>query len=263
MLYATLSDRTVIRLSGEDRIAFLQGLITNDANLLTQGEVLYAALLSPQGKFLHDFFLIPYAEQILLDINKTRAADLIGRFNVYKLRSKVQIEMTDMKVTALWDNPISQQPPAALSYPDPRLPALGWRVYGEVDISGATQGDYEFHRVTLGVPDGATDMHIEKSFLLEFDFERLRGVNFSKGCYVGQEVTARSKFRGQVRRQLTRISAEKILPPLGTSVTSDGVIIGELRSTSGSVGLALLNIEALEKAASPLMAGDIPITVLH
>lgn len=255
MLYSHLSDRTVIALSGEDRLPFLQGLITNDANLLTKGVALYAAMLSPQGKFLHDFFLVPKGEEILLDINKHRAADLIARLNIYKLRSKISIQPIECKVTAYWDAPF----PPTEAIADPRLSALGWRIYGDVQLPEASPADYEAHRISLGVPDGATDMHIDKSFLLEFAFEALHGVSFSKGCYVGQEVTARSKFRGQVRKQIYSVSSEKILPPLGTTITSGDTPIGELRSTSGHHGIALLKIEELEKNTAPLMAGDVQI----
>lgn len=257
MLYSHLSDRTVIALSGEDRIPFLQGLITNDANLLTQDVALYAAMLSPQGKFLHDFFLIPNGEEILLDINKHRAADLIARLNIYKLRSKISIQPIECKVSACWDAPAP--PPLEDIIADPRLSALGWRIYGDAKLPEASLADYETHRITLGIPDGATDMHIDKSFLLEFAFENLHGVSFSKGCYVGQEVTARSKFRGQVRKQIYCVSSEKILPTLGATITSNGMPIGELRSTSGHHGIALLKIEELEKITAPLMAGDVQI----
>ena len=121
-------------------------------------------------------------------------------------------------------------------------------------------GDYETHRIALGVPDGAKDMHADKSLLLQFGLDKLNGVSFSKGCYVGQEVTARSKFRGQVRKALYCVSADSALPPLGTGVTSAGHDIGELRSVSGTIGLALLKSDELEKITAPLLAGDIEIT---
>lgn len=259
MLYATLEDRAVIRLSGGDRITFLQGLITNDATKLAQGSPLYAALLSPQGKFLHDFFLIPQAEHILLDVNNDRAADLLARLSLYRLRSKITMETTALKVTALWDSPAA--PPHPIIIADPRLPALGWRIYGEPDIAGATPGDYEAHRIRLGVPDGAKDMHIDKSLLLEGDFETLHGVSFAKGCYVGQEVTARSKFRGQLRKRLYAVEATKALPDTGSVIHCNGVEIGELRSVSGHYGLALLRNDLMEGNAEPLMAGDVALTL--
>lgn len=252
MFYAHLYDRTIIALSGDDRISFLQGLITNDAEKLAQGETLYAALLSPQGKFLHDFFVIPEPERILVDVNKDRANDLLARLKIYKLRSKVTIEPLELQVTAIW-------PHAPQGVADPRLPALGSRSYGDVDVSSYQMGDYAHHRISLGVPDGAKDMHIDKSLPLEFGLDKLHGVSFSKGCYVGQEVTARSKFRGQVRKALYCVSSAANLPPLGTPVVTSGKEVGELRSVSGSIGLALLRIEEVENTQAPLMAGGIAI----
>jgi len=253
MPFATLHDRNVIAIAGEDRIAFLQGLITNDANALTDGAPLYAAMLSPQGKFLHDFFLIPQGDHILLDIHSTRAADLLARFKLYKLRAKVTFALQpELRVTAAWGEEAA--PHGAIA--DPRLPALGWRIYGDAPAANA---DYEAHRITLGIPDGAKDMHIDKSLLLEFGFENLHGVSFSKGCYVGQEVTARSKFRGQVRRQLYSVQGNTPLPATGTEITSGGMAIGELRSVSGTHGLALLKTEEVEKSTSPLMANGVEL----
>jgi folate-binding protein YgfZ len=257
MFYAALDDRAVIALSGEDTIPFLQGLITNDAALLQNNQPLYSALLSPQGKFLHDFFLLPQPERILLDVSRTREADLLSRLKIYRLRSKVTIEQQpQIKVVALWGSNIQSDNHIM---PDPRLPAMGYRAYGDAPTLSAISGkeaDYEHHRIALGIPDGAKDMHIDKSLLLEFGFENLHGVNFSKGCYVGQEVTARSKFRGQVRKQLYQVwSSDMPLPACGTPITADGMVIGELRSTSANIGLALLRSEEVEKAAV-LMVGD-------
>lgn len=254
MPYALLTDRSVVALSGDDTIPFLQGLITNDAALLENGTPLYTALLSPQGKFMHDFFLVPQQGRILLDIHKDREADLLGRLKIYRLRSKVNFEpLADHQVMAVWDT--AQQEGIA----DPRLPALGRRIYGSGLVSSEPTGDYEAHRISLGIPDGAKDMQAEKSLLLEFDFEALHGVSFSKGCYVGQEVTARSKFRGQVRKQLYQVRSTAALPPSGTEVLSGGVSIGELRSTSGDTGLALLRTEEVEKK-NPLTAGGVSIS---
>ena len=274
MWYSPLHDRSVIALSGEDVIAFLQGLITQDANKLAQGEMLYACLLSQQGKFLHDFFLIPQSERILLDVNKERAADLMARLAMYKLRSKVMVEATDIKVTAMWsENTSSPRWRGELEggdsmIVDPRINILGHRLYQSPPFippqAGKEEwvvGDYEAHRIALGVPDGAKDMHADKSLLLQFGLDKLNGVSFSKGCYVGQEVTARSKFRGQVRKALYCVSADSALPPLGTGVTSAGHDIGELRSVSGTIGLALLKSDELEKITAPLLANDVPLTV--
>ncbi len=261
MPYAPLDHRHIIAITGEDRVGFLQGLITNDATLLSSGKPIYAAMLSPQGKFLHDFFLLPDGERLLLDVDGSRADDLLARLNSYKLRAKVTFRPEEnLRVTAIWS-----EPPAALTgaitITDPRLEALGIRTYGQQDApSNIASGSYESHRIQLGIPDGAKDMHRDKSLLLEFDFEALHGVSFSKGCYVGQEVTARSKFRGQVRRQLFIVHADTALPPTGTDITSDGTIVGELRSTEGCDGLALLKTDELKNSTAPLMAHGITLS---
>lgn len=260
MFFSTLHDRAVIALSGKDMVSFLQGLITQDATQLSAGEMLYALLLSPQGKFLHDFFLIPQEERILLDVNKEHVTDLVARLNIYKLRSKVNIEQTNIEVMACWGegSDILQA-----AYRDLRHPELGVRMYGAVKIANGEEGDYEAHRITLGIPDGAKDLHIDKSLPLEFGLDKLNAISFSKGCYVGQEVTARSKFRGQVRKALYRVLSKQPLPPLGTAITLNGEMIGELRSTHGTVGLALLRIESLANLITPLMAGDVALTLIN
>lgn len=267
MEYAYLNDRAIIALSGEDTITFLQGLITNDADRLSQGDALYAAMLSPQGKFLHDFFLLPTQEHILIDIHADRAEDLYKRLSMYKLRSNVTItRKNDTKVMAIWGGEIPSLPDGDIYFmADPRLPAMGLRIYAAPETleplhTGMQQGDYENHRIGLGIPDGAKDMHIDKSLLMEFGFESLHGVSFSKGCYVGQEVTARSKFRGQVRKSLYLVTADTTLPPQGTLIIRDTIQLGELLSVSGQRGLALLRTEELEKTQLPIMANG---TALH
>lgn len=265
MFFDILHDRKIIALSGADVSSFLQGLVTNDVTALAQGGIMYAALLSPQGKFLHDFFLISDAERILLDVNKDRAADLIARFNIYKLRAQVKIEATDIEVKALFgsDN---------LPYlRDPRLSALGYRIYSFDNSSDNSyqkssenyqRADYEAHRIALGVPDGAKDMHIDKSLPLELGLDKFAAISFSKGCYVGQEVTARSKFRGKLRKALYRVAADCPLPEIGSIITAGTEEIGELRSVSGKTALAVLNSEKLENLTTPLTIGNIAIEIV-
>lgn len=262
---ALLTDRRILSVSGDDRISFLQGLISNDANQLTAGNAIYAAMLTPQGKFLHDFFLIPHGDAILVDINNARAEDFSSRLNRYKLRSKITISSTTMHVAALWtDNNDIPQFPNAITIQDPRYAPLGKRIYVEESTASPwfshDLADYEAYRLTLGIPDGAKDMTMEKSLLMEFGFEALHGVSFSKGCYVGQEVTARSKFRGHVRKSLYQITANTPLPATGTEITNDQKnIIGELLSISGNHGLALLKTEMVETSSS-LIAGDVIVS---
>jgi tRNA-modifying protein YgfZ len=255
MYYAHLANRRLIELSGEDTIVFLQGLISNDATRLKKGETIYAALLSPQGRFLHDFFLLPWKDSVLLDCDVSSLPDLTQRLTMYKLRSRVTLTpRDDMAVAAIWGD----KAPKLSAFPDPRMAQLGWRIADDVKtIQTACEKEgikalgaeaYEQLRLASGIPDGAHDMVREKSLLLEFGFEDLHGVDFTKGCYVGQEVTARTKYRGQLRRFIYHVHADNALPACGTAVTSDGAAIGELRSSRDGIGLALLEVAAVEKA---------------
>jgi folate-binding protein YgfZ len=250
MYFTPLPQRSVLAVSGTDAESFLQGLISNDLRKLAPDAMLYAAMLSPQGKFLHDFFLTRRGDMILMDCDGARANDLVSRLTLYKLRAAVTIEKLSEPVIAAWDGKTEQ------GFPDPRLPEMGYRIIGTADTKDWQKADvvaYEKHRLTLGIPDGAQDMIIDKSFLLELGFEQLHGVDFNKGCYVGQEVTARSKFRGQVRKHIYQVQGEDELPPLGTKILQDGVEVGEVRSHIENIGLAILRIEAVEKK-SPLTA---------
>jgi folate-binding protein YgfZ len=263
MFYTPLLQRSVLAVSGADAESFLQGLISNDIRKLAPGTMLYAAMLSPQGKFLHDFFLARRGDAILMDCDGARVNDLVSRLTLYKLRAQVAIERLSENMGALWgSNSALSTQHSALIFPDPRLAEMGYRIIGAIDTSEWQQADiaaYEMHRLTLGVPDGAQDMLIDKSFLLEVGFEQLHGVDFNKGCYVGQEVTARSKFRGQVRKHLYQVQGERELPPLGTKIMQDGAEVGELRSHAGTIGLAIIRIEAVEKN-TPLTADGVTIS---
>lgn len=275
MRFAHLPSRGLLALSGADAQAFLQGLISNDLNKLASGAAMYAAMLTPQGKFLHDFFLMRRGDALLLDGHRERLPDLLQRLQVYKLRAQVNITRLENEgVTAAWGKEgFRFQVSGFGAVADPRLPQLGHRLYGDAKAIAAwcaAQGwqetgeaEYDAMRLALGVPDGARDMIVDKSFLLELGFEDLHGVDFNKGCYVGQEVTARSKFRGQVRKHLYRVAAETELPAPGTPVMQGEAAVGELRSHAGAQGLAILRIEAVEKAAkedAPLVAGGVRLT---
>ena len=255
MQYAVLPSRGLLLLSGEDCHAFLQGIVTNDVTPLKDNHAVYAALLSPQGKFLHDFFLVPHGEKILVDCEKARLDDLRKRLTLYKLRSKVAIESApeNMGVVAAWGvgSP-------AKGFPDPRLPQLGCRMVGDVTENSAwcmgqgwqhvDEPAYDRMRLELGVPDGSRDLEIDRAIILHYGFEDLHGVDFKKGCYVGQEVIARTKYRGAVRKFLHVLRAESALPAPGTPVTLNGASSGELHSVSGNGGLAILRIEDVEKS---------------
>lgn len=275
MFSAFLPKRAVISLSGDGTIDFLQGLISNDARLLENGNNIYAALLSPQGRFLHDFFLIPWRGRIFLDVQADRAKDLLSRLKIYRLRSKIEIAIDEsLCVAALWDgesDPSEQQD--FKIYNDPRLPEMGFRVLGDKNaVSGffeknsklETEEQYEYFRLTQGVPD-TRDMIVEKSLLLECGFEELHGVDFNKGCYVGQEVTARSKFRGQVRKSFYMIKAGSTLPEFGTKISAGDEIIGEMRMSLHNIGIALIYNEKYvlaKSSAIPFLCAGIEVEII-
>jgi len=274
MPYAPLPHRGLIRLSGDDTLPFLQGLVSNDVMRLPKLGIQYAALLTPQGKFLHDFFLINWQEAILIDCEKERLPDLVKRLTMYKLRSKITIEAMQgsMGVVAIWTNPALVVGPGI--FPDPRLPELGWRAIGEItaleslcceqNIQSADDVVYDLMRLELGVPDGSRDLVVDKSTLLPFGFEQLHGVDFNKGCYVGQEVTARTKHIGQMRKFLHKITLKNNAPPPpGASIYAGEGVAGTLGSWRDGIGLALLNVETVEKAKTlsmDLHCGDAILT---
>ncbi|MCR9213097.1 MAG: folate-binding protein [Proteobacteria bacterium] len=264
---ARLEGRTVLKLSGADVHDFLQNLITNDMDQVSEAAGIYAALLTAQGKFLHDFFILEQGDHFLLDVASDRAEDLYRRLSMYKLRADVEISDSGLKVTALFgDETAESAEPGSVAatddrlvFADPRLKAMGLRLLapedynwqtGYADAQPAAQVDYETHRLALGVPDGGIDILPEKNFLLEANFEELNGVSFTKGCYVGQELTARTKHRAKIKKRLFRFTSPTPLAP-GDSITLAGKEVAEVRSTSdaGTAGIALTRIEPLADAA--------------
>lgn len=250
------SGRTLLRISGAEAKTFLNALVSNDVAGAAPDRAVYAALLTPQGKFLHDMLVVGTAEgDLLLDVAVERAADLKRRLTLYKLRSKIDIETLDWQGFALFGGEAAPQVGGeAVLFRDPRVPALGWRLWlppaATPDLPIAGPEVYERHRLALGVPDGARDIEPEKGLLLENHFEDLHGVDFRKGCYIGQELTARTKYRGLVKKQLYRVSAaaDAVLPPPGTPVRLEDQDAGEMRSSFGNIGLALLRLDAADAA---------------
>ena len=239
---ALLPRRAVLSVTGEDRVSYLQGLVSNDVAAVAPGRAVWAALLTPQGKWLADFFVFAGPDGLLLDVEAAQAEDLTRRLTRFRLRARVAVAMDPLRVYAAWDGP---PPAAAVAAPDPRLAEAGWRLLApELPVS-ADERDYDAHRLRLGLPDGSRDMEADKSILLEAGFDELGGVSWSKGCYMGQELTARTKYRGLLKRRLVPVSAAAELPPPGTPVTRDGVEVGQLRSAQGSIGLAMVRIDAL------------------
>ncbi len=240
---ARLPSRAVLSVSGEDRVAFLQGLVSNDVALAAPGRAVWAALLTPQGKWLADFFIVSDGGRLLLDVEAAQRDDLARRLSRFRLRARVAVAPEPLDVYAGWDG---SPPPGAV--PDPRLAEAGWRILGNDLPVSADAAKYDAHRLRLGLPDGSRDMEAEKSTLLEAGFDELGGVSWTKGCYMGQELTARTKYRGLIKRRLVPVSAGAALPAPGTPVLRDGAEVGHLRSSRGTIGLALLRTDAVGAA---------------
>ncbi len=236
-----LPHRGVLRISGDDCATFLQGLISNDIGLCTPEQPIYAALLTPQGKFLHDLFIYNAGDSYLIDCEAARIDDLMQRLTTYKLRAKIALENVSKTlevVVSLGDT---------TDLPDPRLKELGSRAI--VTKGSNTNSDfttYDKHRLNLGITDGSRDMIIGKSTLSDGNFDLLHGINWTKGCYVGQELTARMHHRALVKKRMFPVKISGSAPAAGTIIFYNGAEIGEMRSSANDIGLALLNIEACQ-----------------
>ena len=264
-LCSPLQDRALLRISGPDAAGFLNPLVSSD--VAPVGRAAYAALLTPQGKFLHDFLIYTVAEgDLLVDVAAGRRADLKRRLTLYRLRAKVELtELEGWQGYALFGSgQTPEMPEGGVLFADPRLPALGWRLWLpagiEAPLPRADAAAYEAHRIALGVPDGARDIEVDKGLLLENHFEALHGVDFKKGCYIGQELTARTKYRGLLKKQLYRVEGSGDLPAMGTPITANGQEVGQLRSVSGSSGLALLRLDA---TSQDLDAAGVALTAIR
>lgn len=252
-----LTDRGVLGIFGEDARLFLQGLTTNDVRKVTPEQAVFSALLSPQGKFLYDFFIFDHPDGLLLDTDKTRLPELLKRLSMYRLRAKVELrEMPELNVLAFGPEEFIKCT-WCISL-NPQHPGLGYRQLtqetGKEDFSA-----YETRRLTLGIPDGSRDLIFDRSILLEYGYDELHGVDFTKGCYVGQEVTARSKHRAQIRRFIHQVEGNSPLPPPGTPVMAGDKPIGEMRTSLGTIGLAHLHVQDAAKAPA-LESGGVTLT---
>lgn len=256
MPIALLPGRGVVEVAGEDRLAFLQGLVSNDVMQAAPGRAVWAALLTPQGKWLADVFIFAEADRLLLDCAREQAPMLVTLLSRYRLRAKVALRdaSEDFSVSAGWGGAAM---PAGIAAPDPRLPEAGWRTLSPV-AADTTAEEYDAHRLALGLPDIA-DMEPQKTVLLEAGFDELSGISWTKGCYMGQELTARTRYRGLLKKRLFPVAIEGPAPPPGTPITRDGAEIGEMRSARDGIGLALLRIEAAETGGT-FAAGEARIT---
>lgn len=241
--------RAVITLAGPERKNLLQGIITNDVNRLKESVAIYSALLSPQGKFLHDFFLVEKDNIIYLDCNADRADDLLRRLLMYRLRSDVEIINQSEKfhvITSL--NEMTDEP---LSFKDPRHPSMGYRaITAELPPSNSNTTTYHERRIKLGIAESTLDFIADKSTVLEGHFEAINGVDFEKGCYVGQEVTARMKYRGKIKKLMLPVLLSGPAPEFGSEITDEnGNKVGDLRSHCEKNAIALFRIDKINFGA--------------
>lgn len=246
--YTQLQNRGLVHLEGDDRVSFLQGLVSNDISNIPLGQAVYACLLSPQGKFLHDFFVIAGHDFFMLECEGgDRAQDLYKRLNLYRLRSKVKLSVEDsVPVYAIFTNDKKDMPPQA--YKDPRHPLMGYRNLNTAPETLTESGfeAWDRHRITLGIPDGSRDMEIQRSSLAECNIDKINGVSYTKGCFVGQELTARMHNRGLAKRHLYPVQIHNPDLKSGDPILIAEKPAGTLRSTCGDIGLASLKDSALD-----------------
>ena len=244
-----LDARCIIRISGKDNRSFLQGLITNDIHKIDHGLV-YAALLSAQGKFQYDFFLFADGEDVMMDIDQEMAAALQKKLMLYRLRADVHLEKTDLSVV----RGVERAPEGALQ--DPRHPKMGWRLYGQ-DLPPEMPFDWQAHRIRLGIPQAPSELTPD-SYILEMGFEQMNGVDFKKGCYVGQEIIARMKHKTQLRKGLRRITCAKAVA-LHTPILTKGKEVGFIGAQNGTEALAYLRFDRI---SDEMTAAGVPVTVI-
>jgi folate-binding protein YgfZ len=253
-----LPDRAIVEVTGADRHAFLQGLVSNDVTRAAPGQAVWSALLTPQGKWLTDFLILAHGESLLLDLPSADAPDLVQRLSRFRLRARVALRVAPgLSVGVAWGG--AAPPEGAITAPDPRLAEAGRRFLTDTAIAtDATPADWDLHRLALGLPDGAPDLEREKTVLLEAGFDELNGISWTKGCYMGQELTARTRYRGLLKRRLVPVAVQGPLPAPGTPIRRGEAEMGEMRSGRGTLGLALLRLEAM--GAATLSCGEATLT---
>jgi folate-binding protein YgfZ len=269
--FAPLPSRSLIAVGGEDWRAFLQGQLTQDVDTLAVGEARFAALLTPQGRLLFDMFVIGRQDGCWLDVEASQRDALIQRLTIYKLRAKVQFAPDPSPVSALFTaHPDESRDPdggsawvpafAGMSgaYRDPRLPELGWRGYGVSEPPNADEAAYDRHRLSLGVP-GPADWGSDRTYPIEANFDLLNGIDFKKGCFVGQETTSRMKRRGAIKNRMLPITFDGPPPPFGAEVLNSELRAGEVLSGRDGMAMALLR---LDRIGGDLTADGRPVRVM-
>jgi tRNA-modifying protein YgfZ len=279
MKAALLADRGVIKVVGDGARNFLHGLVTADILKLTAGTACYCALLTPQGKIIADFIVAEAPPKdgggFFLDVPRAQITELVGKLNLYKLRAKVVIEDLSevLGVMAAWDG--SGKTKYGLCYADPRLPILGVRVMLPPHLAAAAATElgamtldssaYEAHRIALGVPQGGPDFSYGDAFPHETDMDQLGGVDFAKGCYVGQEVVSRMEHRGTARTRAVPVRYDGAAPAIGSTITAGGRQIGIMGSSAAGRALALIRLDRAAEALShgeTLLGGATPISLV-
>jgi folate-binding protein YgfZ len=247
----------VIAVSGPDRVTFLNGLVSNDIALAAPGRAVWAALLTAQGRYVTDFFVFADGDRLLVEAPVAMVPELLKKLSRYRLRATVGLDdvSESMVVYAAWDG---MPPHVPVTAPDPRLREAGYRLISAEPLeTNATANAYAAFRLNLGLPDGPPDLEPEKTLLLEAGFDELNGVDWKKGCYMGQELTARTKYRGLVKRRLVPVVLDGGMAAAGTPILAEGVEVGTIRSSAGAMALAMLRMDALQK---PLIAGNALVT---
>jgi folate-binding protein YgfZ len=260
-MYAPLADRALATVEGPDAEKFLQGIVTCDVAGVAAGEARFGGLLSPQGKILFDFFLVRTKRGFLCDVATAARDDFVRRLGLYKLRAAVAIgaEVPDLAVYASWNGGVDQCDGIAVA--DPRLPALGQRLYCRGKPQGEA-GDYDAHRIALGMPEGGKDFRFGECFPHEALMDVNGGISFAKGCYVGQEVVSRVRHRATARSRFVMVAADGPLPAPGVEILAQGAPAGRMGGSAGNRGLALLRLDraaAAAKAGVGLVAGTLAI----
>lgn len=272
--YTHLTNRGIISVTGSDSRDFLQGIISNDITLVSPNKTIYAALLTPQGKYLFDFFISQSGEKLLIECEKDRVPDLMKRLRIYKLRANADLvdETETYSIFAIWGDDAAQatglhnerglahEISGGTQFIDPRLNTAGVRSVLPIEVAEAqlqslaaepaSTSDYDLHRLKLGLPDASRDLVVDKAILIESGFDELNGVDWNKGCYMGQELTARTKYRGLVKKRLISVFIEGAAPEPGTPIMVGDKNAGEMRSSNAGHGIALLRLDQLNNEAA-------------
>ncbi len=239
--FVTLRNRGLIHIEGADRVSFLQGLVSNDVEKLEDSKILYSCLLTPQGKFLHDFFMHHGDGFLLLDCEGgARAQDLYDCLNRYRLRADVKISLEkEHPVYAVFDHPTGLE--------DPRHFKLGYRSFEKPALPEEHFEEWDQQRIILGVPDGSRDLEVERSTLLECNIDKFNGLDWDKGCYMGQELTARMHYRNLGKKHLRAITFDGHPPAPFSDLKIGNKVVGNIRSSCGNMALAMIRDEAIEE----------------